>query len=129
MQSPQYIQEIVDNLWEEAPLLTGNSTTSTTDASTIGVFHICRGNMQHECNTTLPKMKSYIKCFFGECTASSSSTTQASVLGNITMLVSTDETNKVYLEQLYNMLKVYPHVKALGIWAIWLSICGDEEWQ
>jgi hypothetical protein len=32
------------------------------------------------------------------------------------VLVGTDDTNKVYLEQvLYNMLKVYPHVKARNL--------------
>jgi hypothetical protein len=111
MQSPQYSQEIADDLWEEAQLLAGAiSTTSSTDASTIDVFNIRRGDMQHECNTTLPKIKFCVECFFGECTASSSSSccsrARASLLGNMTVLVSTEETKKVYLEQVYyNMLE------------------------
>jgi hypothetical protein len=52
--------------------------------------------MEQECNTVLPKVKSYIECSFGEST--------------------TNKTDKEYLEQIqYNMLEEYPYVKARNV--------------
>jgi hypothetical protein len=96
--SQHILLTIADNLWEDLQ-------SFVHDNATIGVFHIRRGDTQHECNTTLPKMASYIHCSFAG----------SHVLGNITLLISTDEKDPEYLGAVYSMFKAYPHVEVRSL--------------
>jgi hypothetical protein len=97
-QFAQHILAIADNIWEDLQ-------SFTHDNATLGVFHIRRGDAQGQCNTTLPKMASYIPCSFEG----------SHVLGNITLLISTDEKDPEYLGAVYSMLEAYPHVQARSL--------------
>lgn len=50
-------------------------------------------------------MKSYVSCSF----------TGSAVLGNITLLLSTDETDEIYLGKVKGMIEAYPHVKVRSL--------------
>jgi hypothetical protein len=83
-----------------------NEIASSQTAATIGLFHIRRGDMQHECNTTIPKMKSYIDCSFAGSVP----------LGNITILISSDETDTEYIQTVVDLLQEgRPHVQARSL--------------
>jgi hypothetical protein len=97
-QTPRHIQRIGDNVWKEVQSFAQHDAT-------IGSFHIRRGDMQHECNTTLPKMESYLSCSFAG----------SHVLGNITILLSTDETDEQYLRTVTGMVEANPHVKVRSL--------------
>jgi hypothetical protein len=61
--------------------------------------------MKHECNTALPKMESYVTCSFAGSHA----------LGDTTILLSTDETDKRYIRKVTGMMEANPHVKVRSL--------------
>jgi hypothetical protein len=98
---PDHLVEIATRLWqlEIAHLLKSSSKI-------VGLFHLRRGDGIQECNTTLAKLRSYLDC----------SLHGSQVLGNITLLLGTDEQDPKYLGALQLMLEEgFPHVRLLNL--------------
>ena len=96
---PERLQDIADKLWK-------NSTLGTSANETIGSWHIRRTDAQSECNTTLPRMESYIECTFRN--------TQQFAL---TVFVQTDERDRHYIET----LQTYFGAHARNVQVIWVD--------
>jgi hypothetical protein len=72
-----HVEEVVHRVWNQI-----NDPTST-----FRFFHIRRGDAIAQCNTTIPRLRNYLKCTFANTTK----------YGNITILLVTDETDPSYL--------------------------------
>jgi hypothetical protein len=103
---PDHLIAIATRLWDQElePLLTStNTNTTTTTKSVIGFFHLRRGDGIPECNTTLAKLRSYLNCSLHG---------SSQVLGNITLLLGTDEQDANYLRDLQQLFTIeFPHVR------------------
>ena len=126
-QPPYHMTRIVERIWEDILTRTQmNSTTTTSSPSqtsttkvmpsqqqhatqqsrpTVGMFHVRRGDMQHECNTTLPKMKQYITCTLDG----------SERFGNIILLFASDERDRAYIQAVQEMVESYSHVTFIPI--------------
>jgi hypothetical protein len=99
---PYHVKYIAESVWKEVE----GSSLVVPNASTVGLLHIRRGDAQGQCNTTLPKMQSYIDCSFAGSEA----------LGDIAILIATDENDRSYLREVYKMLQAKKkHVKVLRL--------------
>ncbi|KAG7357061.1 hypothetical protein IV203_001749 [Nitzschia inconspicua] len=92
----RFVREVVRRVWDDV-----HESTAT-----IGFLHIRRGDAVVQCNTTIPNMKLYLSC----------SLANTAKHGNIKLLVSTDETDPAYLEDVRTILQdLYPHVKMVHL--------------
>jgi hypothetical protein len=92
----KHVKEVVRRVWND--IFEPNAT--------MGFFHIRRGDAMAQCNTTIPKLHSYLDCSFANTTK----------YGDIKMLVATDETDDTYINQLKSTLEtLYSHVKMVHL--------------
>jgi hypothetical protein len=97
---PYHVKHIADSVWKEVE----GSSLVVPNVTTVGILHIRRGDAQGGCNTTLPRMQSYIDCSF----------VGSETLGDIAILIASDEKDPIYLEEVNKMLQANKkHVKVL----------------
>jgi hypothetical protein len=77
------------------------------DSQHVGVFHIRRGDSANWCNTSVATMKTYLECSFDDSTH----------LGNITVLLSTDERDLQYIEQILSVMDPlsFSHIRIIWL--------------
>jgi hypothetical protein len=96
---PSHIKLVMHGIWEDV-------TNISIANSTIGFFHIRRGDAKHECDTTLEKMQRFITCSFNG---------TESKIGNITLLFASDEQDPGYLKAIKDMAEDLGHVKVINV--------------
>ena len=102
---PDTLQQLMDGIWEQVKSASGGG-------GLIGFLHIRRGDTIEECDTSIGKMRDYLKCslsnmtlpklFNGENQQQLRSKEQSI---NVTVLVGTNEEDKMYIQDLQNMVR------------------------
>lgn len=75
------------------------------DASSLGIMHLRRGDAIHECDTSIARVKEMLSC----------SLKDTEKMGNITILLQSDEQNVDYRQNIMNLQNDFDHVNILDM--------------
>ena len=78
---------------------------SLLDNSIYGLLHLRRGDSIDDCDTSVKRMKEYLSC----------SLENTDLIGNITLLMTSDEENKWYRKEILGLADAYDHVNILDV--------------
>jgi hypothetical protein len=73
--------------------------------SHVGVLHLRRGDSNHWCETSVSRIKRFLECSFQNSTS----------LGNITLLLSTDELDTSYIQEIISLTHENPSLSNVQI--------------
>ena len=93
---PRPMQQLANLIWDDIKY-----QKSTSPDSMVGMLHIRRTDSVNSCNTSLPRMESYLNCTFLQ-SSSSSSTPQ-----NKTLLFATDDFDPTYRRGFEDLIHKY----------------------
>jgi len=93
---PYYVDTIAKSVWKAV----------YKKGTNMIYLHVRRGDTVDECDTSIEKMRSYLDCTFSDTIS----------YGNMTVLLSTDERDQLYVDQLVQMTtKIHPHVRMIHL--------------
>jgi hypothetical protein len=114
---PPMIQKLVDDIWKQVVANATSTLKSSPLQSLIGFLHIRRGDTIDECDTTIPKLKSYLNCSLASISfekpkqggnntpfESTSNFPQQENM-TVTLLLGTNEEDPSYMRDLQEMMQ------------------------
>jgi hypothetical protein len=125
MKAPKLLQDLVDQIWEsimqqqhqqqkqeqQQHRSSSNSIHPAGDWK-IGIWHIRRGDAVEECDTSLPRMKSYLECslkgledYSSTNTTSTTATNTAAPKTTISIWLASDERSKKYRHAIQKLIE------------------------
>jgi hypothetical protein len=93
LEPSEYISEIANSVWK------------TFSWSHIGVLHLRRGDSSNWCDTSVSRIQRFLECSFQNSTS----------LGNITLLLSSDELDTSYIQEITSLADDNPSLSNIQI--------------